>query len=81
MQVIQSVVDGFNAIISILKLGFTTLQNLINGLISFFLWLIKIFDYAIELMDYFPSWISGFILLSLGISVIFLIVGRTGGHS
>ena len=81
MAGIVSIVVGFNTIISILKLGFTTIQNLINGLISFFFWLIKIIDYMLEITTYYPNWISGFIVLGMGISVIMLIANRHGGKS
>ena len=81
MEVIESIVDGFNAIINILKMGFNTLMNFFKSLGLVLEYIGNAVIKAMDIADTLPSWIKGFVLMTIAISTIYIIVGRAGGKS
>lgn len=77
----KAVVSGFKWLISTIKFLVGMVMNIITSLGYAFAYCRTLITRLIVLIGQMPSWISGFMMITLIISFIYLVIGRSGGKS
>lgn len=76
-----AIINGFTSIINIFKLIIEIIMSFFKAIGYLFTYIIKIPIIFGEMQIAFPSWLKGFIMLTLSISFVYILVGRVGGKS
>ena len=74
LKALQSIVDSISA-------AFQFLLNMIKGLIQLVTLLPKALSFVHSCTTYLPTFIVAFALAGITISIVFMVVGRSGGGS
>lgn len=77
----QFIVDAFDFIINTIKSGWSFFTSLIDNLILLVKYVVKASQLAFECVLEMPSWIQVFGILTISVSILYLILGREGGKS
>lgn len=76
---ITAIQNFFNWIVDIFSTVITFLSHTIQGLISFFRMIPKVFHIVGTSISYIPEMFIAFVGITVAISIIYLIVGRQAG--
>lgn len=77
----KAIVSGFETLITIIKTMFSMIENIFKGIGYMLYYTNTMFTKLAYMIAQLPGWISGFMLATLAISILYLIVGRSGGKS
>ena len=77
----KEVVSGFETLLTLLKTGFEMIMNIFKGLGYMLLYTNTMFTKLAYLIAQLPGWVNAFMMATLGISILYLILGRQGGKS
>ena len=77
----KAIVSGFTWLIDTIKMLVGILMSLIMSLVYAFQYIRTLINRLIVLIGQMPPWISGFMMATLVISVVYIIIGRQGGKS
>lgn len=78
---IQTLVSGIQTIINGVKMGIEFLINLVKSVFELIKLLITTVGNATTLIATLPDWIIAFATATLGIAVLYMILGRQTGKS
>lgn len=78
---IQQLINGIKTIMDGALIGVKFIINLIKSLIDLIRLLATTLGNATTIAMTIPSWLRAFILASIGISVLYVIIGRNTGKS
>lgn len=78
---IQSLINGITTIVNGILLGIKFIINLIKSLIDLIRLLATTFTNAMAVATTLPSWLIAFVTASIGIAVLYMIIGRNAGKS
>ena len=77
----KAIVSGFSTLLTLLKTGFSMLMNVFKGIGYMLVYTNTMFTKLAYLIGQLPGWVNGFMMATLAISILYLIIGRTGGKS
>lgn len=77
----DAIVNGFQGLISGFQLVWNIISNIFGAIGQAFIYINQVETLLIGLIGQMPPYISGFMLATLLISIIYIIIGRVGGHS
>lgn len=77
----EALVDGFEWIIEFFKTVWGFIQNIFAAITVAFDIIARIITLSFEYILTFPTWIQGFLIVTITISVVYFIVGRSAGKS
>ena len=77
----SGIINGFQAILSGIQTAWTIITNLFGAIGKAFIYIGNIESTLIGTIGLLPSWISGYMLATLLISILYIIIGRVGGRS
>lgn len=81
MKGIKAIVSGIKWMIDFFKQLWSFVQNIVNGITTAFQILIKIITMTITTITTLPSWIQGFLMITITITIAYFIIGRNTGKS
>lgn len=77
----EAIINGFEWIIDFFKTIWNFIQNIFSAITVAFDIVARIITLALEYILTFPVWIQGFMIVTITISIIYFIVGRSAGKS
>ena len=77
----KAIISGFNWLISTIKQLFSILMSIFSTLAMVFNYLIAIVQIAINTISSFPDWLKAFGLITISISIAYILIGRDTGKS
>lgn len=77
----KAIVNGFSTLLTIIKTGFGMIMNIFKGIGYMLYYTNTMFTKLAYMIAQLPGWVSGFMMATLAISILYLIVGRSGGKS
>lgn len=77
----SALVNGFTWFINAIRLAFELVFNIIRSIAMLFRYLLTIINLAFTAILTLPPYIQAFAYLTIGISIIYIIVGRNTGKS
>lgn len=77
----KAIVSGFSTIINIFKMFFDIIMSIFETLAMVLRYLYTIVSLAFEVIVSFPSWLKAFAVITLSISICYIIIGRNVGKS
>lgn len=77
----EALVDAFEWIIEFFKTVWGFIQNIFSAITVAFDIIARIITMSFEYILTFPVWIQGFLIVTITISVVYFIVGRSAGKS
>lgn len=77
----KAIVSGFSTIINIFKMIFDIIMSIFETLAMVLRYLFTIVSLAFEVIVSFPSWLKAFAVITLSISICYIIIGRNAGKS
>ena len=77
----KAIINGFSFLINTIKMIFEMIMSTFETLAMVFRYLITIVDIAFDVIGTFPSWIKAFAVITISISIAYIIIGRNAGKS
>ena len=77
----KGIINAFQAIIDFFKMIFDIVMGFFETLAMVFRYLITIVDLAFDTIMTFPDWIKAFAVITVSISIAYILIGRNAGKS
>ena len=77
----KGIINAFQAIIDFFKMIFDIVMGFFETLAMVFRYLITIVDLAFDTIMTFPDWIKAFAIITVSISIAYILIGRNAGKS
>lgn len=77
----KAIISGFKWLIDTIKMLFDMLMGIFETIGMVFRYLITIVDIAFDTIATLPSWLSAFAIITISISIAYIIIGRNVGKS
>lgn len=77
----KAIINGFSWFINTIKMIFEMIMSTFETIAMVFRYLITIVDIAFDVIATFPSWIKAFAVITISISIAYIIIGRNAGKS
>lgn len=78
---IQTLINGIQTIVNGILLGIKFIINLIKSMIDLIRLLATTLTNATNIAITLPSWLIAFVTASIGIAILYMIIGRSAGKS
>ena len=78
---IQTLINGIETIVNGIVLGIKFIVNLVKSLVDLIRLLATTLANATNIAITLPSWLIAFVTASIGIAILYMLIGRTGGKS
>lgn len=78
---IQTLINGIETIVNGIVLGIKFIVNLVKSLVDLIRLLATTLANATNIAITLPSWLLAFVTASIGIAILYMLIGRTGGKS
>lgn len=75
------IVNCFKTLIDIISLLFDIIMGFFSSLALAFNYLLKTINLAFSIIDTLPDWLKAFAIITISISIVFFIIGRTAGKN
>lgn len=77
----KAIISGFKWLIETITMLFEMLMSVFETIGMIFRYLITIIDIAFDTIRTLPSWLSAFAIITISISIAYIIIGRNVGKS
>lgn len=77
----QAIINGFEQLIGNIRAIFTIISNLFSMIGHTMVYIEKITLLLFGYIGQIPPWISGFMMITLVVSFLYIIIGRVGGKN
>ena len=77
----RAIIGGFETLLNNIQSAWQIVINLFSAIGKAFIYIQRVETTLIGIIGTIPSWLSGFMLATLMISIIYIIIGRVGGKS
>lgn len=78
---IQTLINGITTIVNGIILGIKFIVNMIKSLVDLIRLLATTLTNATNIAITLPSWLLAFVTASIGIAILYMIIGRNAGKS
>lgn len=78
---IQTLINGIETIVNGIVLGIKFIVNLVKSLVDLIRLLATTLTNASNIAITLPSWLLAFVTASIGIAILYMLIGRNGGKS
>lgn len=78
---IQTLINGIETIVNGIVLGIKFIVNLVKSLIDLIRLLATTLANATNIAITLPTWLLAFVTASIGIAILYMLIGRSGGKS
>lgn len=77
----KGIINAFSTLINIFKMLFDIIMSFFETIAMVFRYLLTIVDLAFDTILTFPSWIQAFAIITISISIAYILIGRNVGKS
>lgn len=77
----KAIINGFSWFINTIKMIFEMIMSVFETIAMVFRYLITIVDIAFDTIATLPPWIKAFAIITVSISIAYIIIGRNVGKS
>lgn len=77
----KAIISGFTFLIDFIKMIFGFISSTINTIVMVFKYLVTIVGLAFNVVTTLPDWLQAFAIITIAISVAYILIGRTAGRS
>lgn len=77
----KGIISGISTLINIIKTLFSILMSIFSTIAMVFRYLITIVQLAFNTIATLPAWLSSFAIITIAISIAYIIIGRNTGKS
>lgn len=77
----KAIISGFKWLIDVITKLFDILMSVFETIGMVFRYLITIVDIAFDTIATLPAWLSGFAVITVSLSIAYIIIGRNAGKS
>lgn len=77
----RGILNAFSTIINMFKMIFEIVMSIFETIAMVFRYLITIVDLAYDTITTFPTWIQAFAVITISISIAYILIGRNTGKS
>lgn len=78
---LKAIVSGFSTIIKIFKMLFDIILSFFETIGMVFRYLYTIVNLAFDVILTFPAWLKAFAVITISISIFYIIINREAGRS
>ncbi len=77
----KGIINGVSTLIKTIKLLFNVIMNIFSTIAMVFRYLITIVELAFNAIITLPPWIKSFCVITISISIAYILIGRNTGKS